>query len=252
MDKFLKPHRLDIEPDQPNADREWIHWYRTFTNFVTSLSEDHTPDKLSVLTNYVSSRVYEIIVECTSYDEAIQVLQSIYIRPNNEIFARHKLASRRQESSEPLDSYLNVLKRLSKDCNYKSVSAALYRDESIRDSFISGLQSSYIRQRLLEHESLTLQDAFDKARALEAAQLQANTYNIAPSRVAAATLSPDSDSMLNETIPSSDLSITPLAAVGPYQKCYFCGFSAHPRMKCPAKDATCRSCSKRGHFAKVC
>jgi hypothetical protein len=67
MDKVLKPHRLDIEPDQPNADREWNHWYRTFTNFVTALSEDHSADKLSVLINYVSPHVYEFIAESSSY-----------------------------------------------------------------------------------------------------------------------------------------------------------------------------------------
>ena len=257
MDKVLKPHRLDIEPDQPNADREWNHWYRTFTNFVTALSEDHSADKLSVLINYVSPRVYEFIAESSSYDEAIAVLQSCYVKPKNEVYARHKLASRKQESSETLDSYLNELKLLSRDGNYKAVSATTYRDESIRDSFIAGLKSSYIRQRLLETKSLTLQEAFDKARALEAAQLQADNYNEGQTRVTAASYtttecSPSASIKSTETSPSSDPLYTPLAVVGPTRKCYFCGFSAHPRVKCPAKDATCRSCSKQGHFAKVC
>jgi len=35
-------------------------------------------------------------------------------------------------------------------------------------------------------------------------------------------------------------------------KCYFCGYSKHACQKCPAKDSTCRSCQKKGHFAKVC
>ena len=35
-------------------------------------------------------------------------------------------------------------------------------------------------------------------------------------------------------------------------RCYFCGFARHPRTKCPAREATCHKCQKKGHFAKVC
>ena len=35
-------------------------------------------------------------------------------------------------------------------------------------------------------------------------------------------------------------------------RCYFCGYSKHPRAKCPARDASCHKCQKKGHFSKVC
>ena len=35
-------------------------------------------------------------------------------------------------------------------------------------------------------------------------------------------------------------------------KCFFCGNARHPRSKCPAHEATCNKCHKKGHFAKVC
>ena len=34
--------------------------------------------------------------------------------------------------------------------------------------------------------------------------------------------------------------------------CFFCGNNKHPRSRCPAREATCLKCSKKGHFAKVC
>ena len=35
-------------------------------------------------------------------------------------------------------------------------------------------------------------------------------------------------------------------------KCYFCGSSYHNRRVCPAPDACCNNCYKKGHFRKVC
>ena len=44
-----------------------------------------------------------------------------------------------------------------------------------------------------------------------------------------------------------------VAAVGSNgSTCFFCGNSNHPRSRCPAHDAVCSKCQKRGHFAKVC
>ena len=34
--------------------------------------------------------------------------------------------------------------------------------------------------------------------------------------------------------------------------CFFCGNNKHPHSRCPAREATCLKCSKKGHFAKVC
>jgi len=53
------------------------------------------------------------------------------------------------------------LKLLSKDCTFQMVSAEQYREELIRDSFINGLNSQGIRQRLLEKDHLSLEAAYD-------------------------------------------------------------------------------------------
>ncbi|KAK2552552.1 hypothetical protein P5673_026407 [Acropora cervicornis] len=38
----------------------------------------------------------------------------------------------------------------------------------------------------------------------------------------------------------------------PERKCMWCGGQQHKRQSCPAKDVTCNSCHKRGHFQAVC
>ena len=67
----------------------------------------------------------------------------------NKMFARHDLATRKQQPGESLDEFLEELKILSKHCGFDTVTSESYRSEMIRDSFINGLTSNHIRQRLL-------------------------------------------------------------------------------------------------------
>ena len=124
----------------------------------------------------MSPAVFELIEECDSFDSAIDTLSGLYDKVPNVMFARHLLATRRQQSSESLDAYLQDLRRLAKNCGFKAVTAAEYKEELIRDSFINGLASSLIRQRLLENSSLTLQEAFDKASTMDLAQRNSELY----------------------------------------------------------------------------
>ena len=39
---------------------------------------------------------------------------------------------------------------------------------------------------------------------------------------------------------------------GGKKSCIWCNRDAHPRDKCPAKDATCTFCGKQGHFERAC
>ena len=156
MDRFLRPERFDGRPS--NSPVEWNHWFRTFTNFLETIV-DKNPDKLNTLINYVSPTVYNYIADAATYDDAIATLTAIFVKTKNEIFARHLLATRHQQTGESVDDYLQALLLLSKDCNYKAVTAELYCQESIRDALISGLNSSIIRQRLRENNTLSLEEA---------------------------------------------------------------------------------------------
>ena len=244
MERLLRPERLDCDPSSPAAAQEWQHWFTTFKNFVGALTQENV-NKLSLLVNFISSRTYESIAECTTYEDAVKTLQAQYVKPTNEVFARHRLASRRQQAGETLDEYLRALKVLSKDCNFKAVTAVQHCEEFIRDAFINGLQSPSIRQRLLENKTLDLATMFDQARALDSAQKNSESYGDlgAPSsRLLNAAHGHDSE---------SEPVVAPVMAAIT-AKCYFCGLQRHPRSKCPAREATCHKCQKKGHFAKVC
>ena len=256
MDKFLRPERFDGGDAVPG---DWEHWFKIFTNFVSSLT-DLAPDKLKLLVNYVSPSIYSHIKDCTTYEEAVKTLQSVYVKPVNEVFARHQLATRKQQPSEYIDQILQNLKLLSKDCGFKAVSVSVYAQESIRDAFISVLSSSAIRQRLLEKHSLSLDEAIQHARSLELAQRNAECYvSSTPSTPSAALDASNRESRCTACFAPGEsgalaadapLHYTNAAVVG--RRCYFCGGGYHPRPKCPARNQTCWKCGKLGHFSSTC
>ena len=97
-----------------------------------------------MLTNYVAPSVYEYIADCNVYESAITDLKELYVKPQNEIYARHVLATHRQEINESIDVCLQILKRLSKDLNFTALTAEQHRQSYIRDAFISDLYSREI------------------------------------------------------------------------------------------------------------
>ena len=250
MERYLKPTRLDVDPSVGDADKQFRHWKQTFETFLDCLTE---PNKHGLLINFVSPTIYESIAETTNYEDAMKILVNIYIKPKNEIFARHILSTCKQDPTESLDQFLRKLKTLARDCNFKAATADEIRDNSIRDAFISGLTSSNIRQRLLEKDTLTLENAFDSARSLEMAERHNQSFNptnsyVAASRTIENNMPNESDLSKSEYLEEPNYSASMSSKI-----CFFCGYKRdHPRSKCPAKDAVCKNCSKIGHFAKAC
>lgn len=168
MEKYLRPDRLEVDPLGQNSS-QWLHWKRTFENFLNESNVSSDEVKLKLLINLISPNIYEYIAQDKNYETAISTLQNLFVKPKSEIFARHNLATRKQHSNETVDQYIQSLKLLSKECSFKAVNAEQYENDFIRDSFIAGLTSTIIRQRLLENMSLTLDEAHNQARALESA-----------------------------------------------------------------------------------
>ena len=167
---------------------------------------------------------------------------------------------RPQEPRESIDQFLVSLKNLSKDCNIQGVTAEIYRDQLVHDSFISCLSSSYIRQRLLEHKTLTQDKAYRHAVALESAQNNSNTYN-PTSHIAVIHTATRDDDGPDETIYDSvtnkiNTKDSTLAATGhntiSRKKCAFCGGTLHSRHACLTKEAKCHHCGMVGRYSKVC
>ena len=247
MEKVLKPERFDINSTAPNATKLWRHWLATFGNLLVAIESENL-NKLTVLTNYVSADVYELFGEVANYDAALEILKAAYARTPNEIFARHASSTRKQQPDESVDEYLQILKSLSKECNYRQVTAVQYREEVIQDTFKRELQNANIGQRLLENERLDLQAAVTQARALDIAQKNADLYKTHVTAVADLTPPPSVPPLESDHSRGDSASCAALKR----PNCYFCGFTSHSRSKCPAREAVSRKHKKKGYYQRVC
>ncbi|GFV31465.1 uncharacterized protein TNCV_3462711 [Trichonephila clavipes] len=126
MEQLLKPERFDIDPTCSNSETKWCHWKKTFENFVGGIKTITEENKLTLLCNYVTSNVYQFINDCTTYAQAIAILDYLFIKKRNVIFARHCLSTRNQQTEETVSEYLQILNQLSKDCDFTDVKAEEY------------------------------------------------------------------------------------------------------------------------------
>ena len=137
----------------------------------------------------------------------------------------------------------------------------MYRQECIRGAFISGLSSSTIRQRLLENNNITLDEAFRQARTLELEEKQSADYTTYEQPLAAMNHVDENE---NEDL----LAVTRKTKYNNYndnnrgersyndnnrgETCFFCRRNRHPRAKCPAKESNCNNCGTKGHLSIAC
>ena len=248
MAKYLKPKVLEISP-AINASAAFLHWNKTFDNFLVS-AKIEDGEKLAVLINYVSSEVYESIIDCPTFKDAMGTLKSLYVKKKNEVFARHLLTTSRQEASESLSQYFQRLKLLARDCDFKAVSALEHSNQAVRGAFIGGILSSSIRQRLLESATLSMDQAFHNAETLEVAQQNSESFQQQSSFVASAE--PKQRASESDSASESHYNVTAAVSKKTDKQCIYCGKANHARAKCPAKDISCFKCGKAGHFSSVC
>ena len=248
MEKFLSPQRLDINLQDKGDEvaENYIHWKQTLDNFITILGDksDTEEKKYMVLCNYVSPSIYTTIKGVTKFSEAVAILKGLFVKTKNTNFARYCLSKRCQTETESIDQFVLALRTLAKQCNFAEVTAAVHGEESIRTAFISGLKNNQIRQRLME-DTKNLEDTIALACTLEQSISNSEKYGSSLNGIVIGT-SPEQD--LKGSVVAAAVSGNPTSP----RKCGFCGYEYHVRSACPAKETTCNTCDKRGHWARVC
>ena len=92
--KFFQSEKLAIDPSSSSAEDDWKFWFKMFSDFINALpGGENALKKLDMLITHLKAPLYKLIQEETTYERAIETLQKLFVKPRNEIYARHLLAT---------------------------------------------------------------------------------------------------------------------------------------------------------------
>ena len=166
-----------------------------------------------------------------------------YCEPRkNTIYEGYLFFLRGQESGEPIDKYVTVLRNMADSCEFEDL-----KDSLIRDRIVFGIADNNVRECLLQVPDLTLNKALEIARAAETTQSQLkqmqNLHEVNTVGKRKENFSRKKDEEKKEISKRKYLADQPQVL---WQK------TCTRQIKVPAYGQQCKTCGKRNHFAAKC
>lgn len=160
------------------------------------------------------------------YQELLLTLDAHFEKQRSAKFEIYVLRQMKQDNNESVEMFVTRLRKQALKCSFSDDRV----NEEVLQMLISGTSSQTLREKLLIDDNMTLQQAIDAGKRLEAAKERAKIF------------SPDS-SVARVKVERSKS--------GP---CYGCGRFGHKKFdpKCPAREAECHSCHEVGHYKRLC
>ena len=245
---------------------EWQKWIRRFERYrqgsgLKSKSEEH---QVNALIYVMGDKADDILCSFGLTEDEKKVYNTVkekfdsYFEPQrNVIFERAKFNQRRQQQGESVDAFITDLYCLADRCNYGEL-----RNEMIRDRIVVGLLDDALSEKLQLDSRLTLETAVVTARQSEEVHKQQVVVRQKPTDLnndlvdaVRASKGADKKKFANKggDKNASDPSRRQSSAQQRQQHCTRCGKTPnHSRQQCPAKEAICHRCGKKGHYQSMC
>ena len=253
------------EPFDFSNPEEWPRWLRRFERFrqASGLTEKSEEAQVNTLIYCMGDKAEDILhsfklsaEDAKKFDTVKDKFQGHFIKRRNVIFERAKFNSRKQEAGETVDTFITALYTLANRCNYGAL-----HDEMVRDRIVVGISNSSLSEKLQMDADLTLTTAVAKVRQAEEVKKQQTLLrgDTSPTGrkpeipVGAVQQSRRGGRFIRKPGSAPNKSSHSHSQSQTTTSCTRCGRTPpHDRQSCPARDAICRKCSKRGHFQNQC
>ena len=249
---------MSFQPPAPfcfNKPDEWLKWKRRFEQFrVASGLSDKSDERQANTLLYCLGADAEDILSTTNistenrkkYQKVLEKFDEFFAVRRNVIFERARFNKRTQQQGESAEDYITVLHQLAESCEYGDI-----KEEMIRDRLVVGIRDEAMSERLQMESKLTLDKAKKLIRQREAVQQQQGILKGSNETLETINARSKAKSRTQRRLVPLDQPVTRQ----PVQKaklCRHCGKSSHPHQSCPAKDATCFRCNRKGHYGSQC
>ena len=241
---------------------EWPRWKRRFEQFrvASGLGEESETKQVNTLLYCLGEESEAVLSSTNATDEDRQNHSAIIAKfdaffrvRKNVIFERARFNRRKQLEGETAEQYIMELYRLAENCDYGEMTS-----EMIRDRLVVGIRDIALSERLQLDSDLTLDKAKRAVRQREAVQEQ-QQHLLNGEAVASNTKSLEElrgKSGKQPKVQGGTFKRKPgynwkSQDKRPAKPCTRCG-KDHARGRCPAKDAVCHRCQRKGHYSTQC
>ncbi|CAI5638740.1 unnamed protein product [Oreochromis niloticus] len=254
---------FSIQPPEPfdfSKPHEWTRWVRRFERFrqASNLSASSEENQVNTLIYCMGDEADDVLrglklsdVDQRDYAKVRDSFHNFFIVRKN-VYERARFNMRKQEPNETVDAFVTALHALAEHCNYGPL-----HDELIRDRIVVGLADTRLSERMQMEKDLDLDKAINMARQSEeikkqqsALRSETNVMQVNAKTVDRVIQKHDKtkfNMFKNKTVKTQQQ-----YSKRQSNKCYKCGGSPHPKLECPANDAKCHLCGKKGHYQRVC
>lgn len=244
---------FQITPPEPFSfatPNDWPSWKKRFLRFRTASGLDAKPEagQVDALVYLMGPQAEEIFntfklepAEQKKFEVALNQYEAYFIPRRNIIYERAKFNTRTQQEGESVEDFVTALHTLSTTCNYGDL-----REDLIRDRLVVGLQDHKVSRALQLDPDLNLQKALLVARQHETVNQQQEELHGLRDEQVSLVQGKRRAANFKKKAPSNP------SGGDSSRQCGWCGKELHNRASCPAKEAFCRKCGKKGHFEAVC
>ena len=233
---------------------DWPRWIRRFERFriASDLASKPEANQVNTLVYSMGDKAYDILqsfnlseADSARYRTVKERFEAHFVKKRNTIYERAKFNRRKQEEGETADDFITDLYCLSEHCQYGAL-----RDEMIRDRIVVGIRDHRLSEKLQMEPELTLEKTLIQVRQSELVKKQQGTLRNESSReieiITHKTRSTAGKSHYKGRPKTSGESRYS-------HKCTRCGRTpGHSRQHCPANEAECYNCHKKGHYRSMC
>ena len=239
----------------------WPNWIRRFERFRVAAGLDKKDEDYQVnsLVYTMGDKADDILATLNlsdadkkTYKTVKEAFDKYFICKHNVIYERCRFNKRSQEPGESAESFISAVYKLAEHCQYGAM-----QEELIRDRLVVGVRHQGLSESLQMDSELTLAKAVLKIRQQEEIKKQ--------QPVVRDTTCPDQKEanvdMMKFKKKFQRQTQTGRSARSKGQtdneegqkSCSRCGRAPpHSLNNCAAREAECRKCHKKGHYAALC
>ena len=175
-------------------------------------------------------------IKALTSEDLLNILRGRYAPKKLVIAQRDRFLSIKQKPSQTLTELMAELQHAAASCEFEKITdAQKARDSYMLQGFLRALRSEETRARILQHENLDFNKAYELACVLEQADKESTKMG-----------------KQQENTPTYVGRIERGRNNKRDVECYACGKPGHMKYECNYRDSTCQLCGMRGHIARTC